>query len=126
MAVKMGHLPSASPSLKPLDLRRGVVLDGLTGNICIMDPLQQVVQFSHGFGALQDACSLYGETKIEMEGQRPGGSRWWVMGTHFELPFQQLFQHGVSHIDQRELDEQKRSECYSSMLRNFKDIVNRM
>jgi hypothetical protein len=124
MAVKMGHLPSISPSLNPSALRRGVVLDGHTGNVCLMNPLKRVRQFSHAFGALQDARICYGETEIELDGHRPGGNRWWVMGTHFELPFQQLFQLGVSHIDHREPDEQKRSECYSIMLKNLKDIVN--
>jgi FMN phosphatase YigB (HAD superfamily) len=126
MAVKMGHLPASSLPLQPLALRRGVVLDGLTGNVCIMNPLQRVSRFSHGFGALQDARAVYGETEIEVDGHRPGGSRWWVMGTHFELPFQQLFQLGVSHIDQHEQDEDKRSQCYSVMLKSFKDIVNRL
>ena len=126
MAVEMGHLPPSTPVLKPLDLRRGVVLDGHTGNICVMDAEQRVVQSSHGFGSIQDARSLYGETRIEVEGQRPGGSRWWVMGTHFELPFQQLFQHGVAHIDQHEDDDGKRSQRYSLRLANFKDIVGRM
>ncbi len=124
MAVKMGHLPSLAPSLEPSALRRGVVLDGHTGNICLINPMKRVRQFSHGFDALQDARTCYGETEIEMDGHRPGGSRWWVMGTHFELPFQQLFQLGVSHIDHREPDESKRSECYAMMLKSLKDIVN--
>jgi len=126
MAVKMGHLPTSCPVLQPLALRRGVVLDGQTGNLCVMNPLRRVSQFSHAFGAPQDARVLYGETEIEVDGHRPGGSRWWVMGTHFELPFQQLFQLGVSHIDQHEQDEGKRSQCYSVMLKDFKEIVNRL
>jgi hypothetical protein len=124
MAVKIGILPSLSPSLKPSALRRGVVLDGHTGNVCLMNPSKRVRQFSHGLGALQDARVLYGDTEIEIEGHRPGGHRWWVMGTHFELPFQQLFQLGVSHIDEREQDAHKRSEGYSVMLKSLKDIIN--
>jgi hypothetical protein len=126
IAVEMGHLPSSTPSLKPSGLRRGVVLDGHTGNVCVLDPLLRVVQFSHAFGAPQDARALYGETEVEMDGGRPGGDRWWVMGTHFELPFQQLFQHATSHIDQREQDERKRTDCYALMLTSFKAIINRM
>ena len=126
MAVKMGHLPPSSPPLNALALRRGVVLDGQTGNVCVLNPLKRVWQFSHGFGALQDASSLYGETEIEMDGHRPGGNRWWVMGTHFELPFQQLFQLAVSNIDEREQDEQKRCESYTLMLRNLKVIINKL
>ena len=122
----MGHLPASSLPLQPLALRRGVVLDGLTGNVCIMNPLQRVSRFSHGFGALQDARAVYGETEIEVDGHRPGGSRWWVMGTHFELPFQQLFQLAVSNIDELEQDEQKRCESYTLMLRNLKVIINKL
>jgi hypothetical protein len=124
IAVEMDHLPSSTPLLKPLGLRRGVVLDGHTGNICVLDPLMRVVQFSHAFGAPQDARALYGETEVQMDGQQPGGDRWWVMGTHFELPFQQLFQHATSHIDQREQDERKRADCYAVMLKSFKEIIN--
>jgi hypothetical protein len=126
MAVKIGDLPPSCPSLQPLDLRRGVVLDGHTGNICVMNPLKRVWKFSHGFGPLQDAGTVYGETQIEMDGLRPGGDRWWVMGTHFELPFQQLFQLGVSYIDDCEQDEFKRFQRYSSMLHNLKNVVNRL
>jgi hypothetical protein len=61
-----------------------------------------------------------------MDGHRPGGNRWWVMGTHFELPFQQLFQLAVSNIDELEQDEQKRCESYTLMLRNLKVIINKL
>jgi hypothetical protein len=48
------------------------------------------------------------------------------MGTHFELPFQQLFQLAVSNIDELEQDEQKRCESYTLMLRNLKVIINKL
>jgi len=119
--VKMGHLPASSPELQPLSLRRGVVLDGQTGNLCEINSLQRVSRFSHGFGALEDSKAVYGETKIE-----PLDSRWWFMATHFELPFQQLFQLGVSHIDQNEQDADKRSQCYSVMMKSLKHIKDKM